>query len=221
MKNTITHRSICIFCFVVLLSGGGCSLLDVPPPLSQVLLAPVPPPRPETAGPSTGMQLVVAEPVADGVASSDRISAVFNGYEVRFLAGVRWTAPAPRLLQRLFVESLYGSGLFAGVGEAGGAMRSDLRLSTDVRRFGLRYREAKTPVVEAAFTFRLVDARSGSVLGTLSLRDEENTAEDSVSHYMLAFNTMMSRVLGALNAWTAKTVAGFGETEQGSGPGTR
>lgn len=217
MKYRLHSLALVLFCLTAPVALGGCALLETPPPpLAQVLLDPAPPVSSRAGGTETGteagtrttLQLTVAEPAADSVASSDRISAVFNGFEVRYLADARWSAPVPRLLQRLFIDSLETAGYFAGVSDGGSGMRSDIRLNTDIRRFGLRYRDAREPVVEASFSFRLLDVKSGRILGTLNLAEEEPTPEDSVAHYVLAFNTMMGRVLTQLADWTGTTLNG-------------
>ncbi|MDL2272369.1 ABC-type transport auxiliary lipoprotein family protein [Desulfovibrio sp. OttesenSCG-928-I05] len=207
MKYRFRFLFALVFCLTAPAFLGGCALLETPPPpLAQVLLVPTPPAAAPEAGARMPLQLTVVEPAADSVASSDRISAVFNGFEVRYLADARWSAPVPKLLQRLFIESLEAGGRFAGVGDGGSGMRSDIRLNTDIKRFGLRYRDARTPVVEASLTFRLLDVKTGRILGTLGIAEEEAAGEDSVAHYVLAFNTMMGRVLSQLSVWTAATV---------------
>ena len=200
-----------LFCLAVAVLVGGCALMDVPPPLTQVLLEPtLPAASSGTVEISTDtslskVQLAVNEPSADGVASSERINAVFNGYELRYLAGVRWAAPVSKMLQGLFVDTLQGTHAFGGVGYGGNGMRADIRLNTDVRRFGLRYQEKGTPVVEAALRFRLIEAQTGRILGTLMIDEEEAVGEDSVPLFVAAFNVMMGRVLTTLKAWAIET----------------
>ena len=209
--KTIMQRTALLLLLAAPACLGACSLIETGPPLAQVLLdpkLPAPAAAPGMAKPLP-LQIAVPEPSAGTAYASDRIAAVFSGFEIRYQADARWNAPAPRLVQRLLMDSMENTGIFSGVGDGSGGMRSDLRLLCDIRRFGLRYTGGEAPVAEAVLTLRLMDARNGRILASLPLSEEERAGDDTVGHHVLAFNAVLERVLAKSGTWVAGALEGF------------
>jgi cholesterol transport system auxiliary component len=205
MKTTL--RFLCLACCLALGSSlAGCAVLDPGPPAARILLDPELP-APGTAAPLP-LQIAVVEPSADDILATDRIAAVFNGFEVRYVAGARWAAPVPRLLQRFLIDALEHTGRFAGVGDGGGGMRSDIRLLCDIRRFGLRYRGGEPPVAEVSLLLRLMEVKTGRILATLPLSGQERITTDDLGHQVLAFTAIMGELLARSGAWAVETLEG-------------
>mgnify|MGYP003623621935 FL=1 len=105
-------------CVLLLILSGlfGClPKLDPGPPPERLLLKPAMP-EPLFMTPLK-KQLVVSTPTAASDIDNDRIALVYNGREVRYLSGARWSGSLVPLAQRLVIEALESSKAFAGVGD--------------------------------------------------------------------------------------------------------
>jgi len=190
---------------ICLLGCAGCSgVLDPGPALRQLLLAPELPARTQDA--PAPFQIAVALPDAGNDINTDRIAALFAGYEVRYLGGARWAGAVPRMLQRLLVDSLEASGIAAGVSADDGILAPHLRLTCDVKRFYLRYADAAPAEVEVAAVMRLFDLRSGTALGFKRLEARSRAAGAGEQEMVRAFDAAVGAVLAQNSQWVGEVL---------------
>lgn len=194
--------------FVIALSAGlfGCAgMFDPGPPMAHVIL----PNRLQVAEKSERMpvQVLVAPPIADATIGTDRIMALMNGYEVRALDAAKWVAPVPWLVRRLITDSLEASRRLQAVGWEESGLDAKVRLSTDIRRFYLRYDSPDAPpTVELLFIFSLTDMDSGKLLSRKSVAVEQPCVENTVQEFVAAFSTGMAKVLDRVGEWAHATL---------------
>ncbi|MDL2316610.1 ABC-type transport auxiliary lipoprotein family protein, partial [Desulfovibrio sp. OttesenSCG-928-A18] len=169
MKSAGRHARIYtppVFLLLVsLLLPAGCASFFDPGPAPLRLQLSVPMPE-RAAVQKKDKQIVVALPQAGRELDSDGIALVFHGREIRYLAGARWTNVSPNIVQRGIIDALEASEAFRGVSDEMGGFAADLRLTTDLRAFSLEYAdEDSAPVAHVAANFRVLDLRTGKVLG--------------------------------------------------------
>lgn len=191
---------------VLALLLGGCAMLDPGPPVPRILL----PVRTETAKEADRMpvQLLVSHPVTDTALQSDRILALMNGYEIRAFDSARWAASISWMVQRLLVDSLEDTRRFAAVGSEESIMDGSIRLSTEVRRFYLRYEDGEpAPTADIAIILTLADPHARATFARAVFSARERCAGNSLHDFVAAFATAMSRILEESNEWVTRSVA--------------
>ena len=188
-----------LVCFAFLFAAG-CAVLDPGPPMTGVIL---PVEYPEASGAERlPLQLLVARPAADSGTGTDRIMALMNGYEVRALDSAKWVNPVPAIVQRQLIDALESSRRLAAVGWEESNIDEKYRLSTDIRRFYLRYDTADTPpVADTAIVFSLVRTDTGKIVARRIVRVEEQCGDNSLSAFVAAFGRAMTKTLAVTTEW--------------------
>jgi cholesterol transport system auxiliary component len=196
-------RKACLaFLGLVLLCPAGCALLDPGPPMANVIL-PVQLPRPSQAG-RLPVQLLVATPAVDGATGSDRIMALMNGYEVRALDSAKWVSPISTIVQRQLVDALESTRRLAAVSWEESSLDPEFWLSTDIRRFFLRYDNGNSaPVADACMVFSMVRSDSGKIAARRLIQVEEPCRDNTVSAFVAAFSRAMTTILAQTSEWVA------------------
>lgn len=85
-------------------------------------------------------QLLVELPTSPAGLDSPRIAVSYSPIELDYFARSNWTDRAPRMIQRLIVESFENSERIVGVGTDSVGLRSDFLLKTEIREFQAEYR---------------------------------------------------------------------------------
>ena len=198
--NSIFSHARAALAVLVLLSLGACApLLDSGPPPTRIQLHPAMPPKAEK---SINRQLTVAMPQAERDIDSDGIALLFNGREVRYLSGVRWTSRAPRMVQRDIVEALtYSEGLHGVADEASG-ISADVRLEVYIRQFCLRYDvQDAPPTAWFSASFKLIDQRNGRLLGSKVVETTAPASGTDTLSLVVACEDAFGRALAELTDW--------------------
>ncbi len=127
------------------------------------------------------MQLAisVARPGAAPALDTDRIAVVQPDSRFDYFAGVRWSEPAPQMLQQQLVRALADDGRFEAVVAAPSRVPADLLLDVELRRFEAVYAaDGAAPVVRVEMQVSLVDPRKArrlaSFIATASATAEAN-----------------------------------------------
>ncbi len=205
-------RGVCVFVFVACLAG--CALLDPGPTMTSVIL-PVTMPEPSLAG-RLPVSLRVSRPVADGATGTDRIMALMNGYEVRALDSAKWADSIPAITQRQLVDALESTRRLAGVSWEENVADQKYRLSTDIRRFFLRYDPGNAvPVVDTGMMFSLIRLDTGVVIARHFIRIEAPCRENTLDAFVAAFSEAMTKTLAQASAWVVETLEAEQSTDAG------
>lgn len=193
--------------FGLALAGAGCSnaLLGSggDPPARYRLDAPAA--GPDAQAPARlPLALAVARPRADGSLDGDRIAVVQPGSRFDHYAGIRWSEPAPDMLQSLLVRTLQAGGRFETVVAAPSRVPADLLLVAELRRFEARYSSAgSAPVVEVEVQFTLVDVRGGHRVPGPLASAQVPAAADRRPEVAAAFQQATGEVLAEAASWLA------------------
>jgi cholesterol transport system auxiliary component len=192
---------------VLIASLAACAaVLDPGPAPARLRLAPAMPGK--IPGRPLNKQLVVALPLAERDIDTDAIALVFNGREVRYLAGLRWTSPPPHILQRAIIDALTGAGGLRGVADETAGMAADAKLLCDLRQFSLHYPDTgEAPVAVLALSLRLLNLSDGAVMAMRSTEIRVPCAASDAAALAGACENALSRCLAEITPWIAQVMA--------------
>jgi len=147
---------------MVLLAASGCtdSLLASHADAPQVYRLSAAPAVP--GGEALAAALSVARPRAAPALDTDRIAVVQPASGFDYFSSVRWSEPAPQMLQQMLVEALVADGRFATTVAAPSRVPTEYLLDIELRRFAAFYVQAgAAPEVRVQWQVTLVDTRTG------------------------------------------------------------
>lgn len=158
----------------------GCNIVSPPPPLQIVVLDSTGPDAPECKR-RLPVQIVVPAPSTAAGLETDRIAILLNGREVNYLSGYRWEDTTAHMLQRQFVDTLNGSNCYTGAGSGNMALNASYRLELDIKRMHFVYADdQQRPSAEVRIVARLVDVRSGVMLGQFTASSQQHGRQDEL-----------------------------------------
>jgi len=113
------------------------------------------------------LALAVTRPGGPAALDTDRIAVDQPGRVFDYYAGMRWSEPAPQMLQQLLVRALAADGRFAAVVAAPSRVPADLLLDVELRRFEAVYAAAgAAPQARVEMQVSLVDPRAARRLAS-------------------------------------------------------
>ena len=206
LRSVFLNRLRPLVICVLAMGLSACALmLDPGPAPARLQLQPAMPGP--MAGKPSGKQLVVAMPLAGRDIDTDSIALVFNGREVRYLAGARWTSPAPNILQRALIDGLTATNSLRGVTDESAGIVADAKLLCDLRQFSLHYGDPKgTPTAVLEASFRLLNLSSGSIMATRNVRIEVPASGRDNAALVTACETALSRCLAEISPWVVQNM---------------
>jgi cholesterol transport system auxiliary component len=168
------------------------------PPETYRLETPAVPP----AAARLPLVLTVARPRAAESLDSERIAVARPDHRFDQYAGLRWSEPAPQMLQSLLVGSLQSAGRYEAVLAAPSRVPVDLLLDVELRRFEARYSLADAaPVVRVEMQLTLVDPRRSRRIAGVLVSAEAAAAADRRGEVMAAFEQATAKALADAAAW--------------------
>ena len=121
----------------------------------------------------------VARPGAAPALDTDRVAVVQPDSRFDYFTGVRWSEPAPQMLQQQLVRALAADGRFEAVVAAPSRVPADLLLDVELRRFEAVYATSDgVPEVRVEMQVSVVDPRKAqrvaSFVAAASVTAEQN-----------------------------------------------
>ena len=144
-------------------------------------------------------QIHVLDPFAPTDLESDRI-LVRTGPTLAVLAGARWPAPLPVLLQARLAESLQTA---QDLKVDDGRTAADYNLETEVRAFEL---DADQKQVVVEFVVKLVSARDNHIKAFKTFKTRAPVASTDPHEVTTALNGALSSVMAQIVAFVAASV---------------
>jgi cholesterol transport system auxiliary component len=167
----------------------------------------------EAAGAAERLPLAlgVARPRAAASLDTERIAVVQPDSRFDYFAGVRWSEPAPQMLQALIVRTLQADGRYEVVVAAPSRVPADLLLDVELRRFEAVYAPgAESPTVRVEFQATLVDPRRARRVSSFVASAEAGAESNRRGAVLEAYERATGESVQALAAWlrdTQSTVA--------------
>jgi len=150
-----------------------------------------------------GAQILIAEPTALKALDSENIVIETAPLTIQYLDDARWSDRLPRLIQQKLASAFESSNRFAGVGLPGQGLAIDYQLITEVRDFGI---EAVGNVAEVSISVKLLNDRTGNVIGNRLFSARANAGSNSPDDYVGALNEAFSAVSQDIVVWVTSRI---------------
>jgi len=188
-------RPLALFALALAVAGCSGSLLGThgdPPQVYRIAGAPG-----SSAGAALPAALAVARPRAASSLDTERIAVVRGGSGFDYFAGVRWSDPAPQMLQQLLVEALVADGRFATAVAAPSRVPAEFMLDVELREFAAFYEtEAALPRARVQWQVTLVDARAGTRVASFLVESTAVAAANRRDALIAAFQQATQSAVG-------------------------
>jgi cholesterol transport system auxiliary component len=152
------------------------------------------------------IKLSVDEPAAPRALDIDRIAIKPSPYELKYLAGARWSDRAPRMLQMLLVESFDNAMTKGGVGRPGEGLRTDYLFTSELRNFEVDDTGAGRPRARVRLSAKLLTVPGGRLIAAQSFAHEAQAGSRSTGAVVEAFDEAFNGVAVAAVTWTLQTL---------------
>lgn len=148
------------------------------------------------------LALGVARPRAAASLDTDRIVVVQPDSRFDHFAGVRWSEPAPQMLQSLIVRVLQSDGRYEVIVAAPSRVPADLLLDVELRRFEAVYTAGvESPTVRVEFLATLVDTRRGRRVSSIVASAEAVAGSNRRSAVLEAFERATDESVKVVASW--------------------
>jgi cholesterol transport system auxiliary component len=143
--------------------------------------------------------LGVPRPRAAPSLDTDRIAVVQPDSRFDYIKGVRWSEPAPQMVQQLLVRALVDDGRFETVVASPSRVPADLVLDVELRRFESVYESgAASPRVVVEMQVTLVDALKSRRLGSLVATAKADADADRQAGVLAAFERATAEAIAGV-----------------------
>jgi cholesterol transport system auxiliary component len=147
-------------------------------------------------------QVTVERPATGGAIDTDRILIRQPGAQIAYLPGVRWSAPAPEMVQSATIETLLRTGAFGFAGARPLGASGDLVLVTNLLDFGAGVAApGDGATVAVRLDARLVDEIDGRILAGRSFAQAVAVPDTSTGAVVAGFQAATDAVLADLARW--------------------
>lgn len=150
-----------------------------------------------------GAQILIAEPTALKALDSENIVIETAPLTIQYLDEARWSDRLPRVIQQKLASAFESSNRFAGVGLPGQGLAIDYQLITEVRDFGI---EAAGNVADVSISVKLLNDRTGNVIGNRLFSARANAGSDTSDAYVKALNEAFSEVSEEIVVWVTSRI---------------
>ena len=151
----------------------------------------------------------VVPPLAPSGLAGDEIALQMEDHHIAYMAGARWIAPAPRLLQSLIVDTFNASDARLAPSLPDDGVRADYELRLDLREFEAIYDngDGNAPLVRVRINARLVAANGRHFVGSSDFVSEVRASTNRIGAIVAAFDQASTQVSRDLATWTADGTA--------------
>ncbi len=199
MKRSPPIRLLAPFCVLFL---AGCSLLASNDRHPITIYAPQARVSADPAWPQVDWQLAVAKPAASRLVDSPRINVRPTPGELEVYRGATWSQPATDMLEDALLRGFEDSGRIGAVARIATGIRSDYKLSIDLRRFESDYAGNERPSATLELSAKLIHSLDQRVVASRTFLVAEPAAGTDLGSVTAAFETALGRTTTELIGWT-------------------
>lgn len=150
-----------------------------------------------------GAQILITEPAALKALDSENIVIETAPLTIQYLDEARWSDRLPRVVQQKLASAFESSNRFGGVGLPGQGLAIDYQLITEIRDFGI---EATGNVAEVSISVKLLNDRTGNVIGNRLFTARANAGSESSDAYVRALNEAFAVVSEDIVVWVTSRI---------------
>jgi cholesterol transport system auxiliary component len=148
--------------------------------------------------------IAIALPTTIRVIDSERVIIQPNPGEVNYLSGARWSDRVPRLVQTRIMQAFENSGRVRAVTREGDSLRTDYKLDTEIREFGVFVAPQQQAVVE--LSVKLVNSQTNRVVAAEVFSARAETGAVDGPSATAAINAAFGKALIELVRWTTQRI---------------
>lgn len=187
---------------VCLLAVAGCSVLAGGDRQSTTIYAPQVRVQADPAWPQVSWQLAIAKPSAARLVDSSRINVRPTPGELEVYRGATWSQPATDMLEDTLLRGFEDSGRIAGVARIATGIRSDYKLTIDLRRFESDYRGTALPAATIELNAKLIHSIDQRVVASRTFVTVEAAGSTATGDVAKAFESALQKASTELIGWT-------------------
>ena len=199
MKHTSLIKLLAPACLLML---AGCSVLAGGDRQSTTIYAPQVRVQADPAWPQVNWQLAIAKPSAARLIDSPRINVRPTPGELEVYRGATWSQPATDILEDTLLRGFEDSGKIDAVARIATGIRSDYKLTTDLRRFESDYRGGELPAATIELNAKLIHSLDQRVVAARTFVVAEPATSAEISSVAAAFETALNKTSSELIGWT-------------------
>ena len=199
MKRNPSIKLLAPLCLLVL---SGCSVLAGGDRQSTTIYAPQVRVAADPAWPQVNWQLSIAKPSAARLVDSPRINVRPTPGELEVYRGATWSQPATDMLEDTLLRGFEDSGRISAVARIATGIRSDYKLTTDLRRFESDYRGGDMPAATIELNAKLIHSIDQRVVASRTFLVAEPAASAELPNVAHAFEGALDKVASELIGWT-------------------
>ncbi len=185
-----------------LLALAGCSVLAGGDRQSTTIYAPQVRVQADPAWPQVNWQLAIAKPSAARLIDSPRINVRPTPGELEVYRGATWSQPATDILEDTLLRGFEDSGRIDAVARIATGIRSDYKLTTDLRRFESDYRGGELPAATIELNAKLIHSLDQRVVAARTFVVTEPATSTEIGSVASAFETALDKTATELIGWT-------------------
>ncbi len=185
-----------------LLAVAGCSVLAGGDRQSTTIYAPQVRIQADPAWPQVSWQLAIAKPNAARLVDSPRINVRPTPGELEVYRGATWSQPATDMLEDTLLRGFEDSGRIAGVARIATGIRSDYKLTIDLRRFESDYRGTTLPAATIELNAKLIHSIDQRVVASRTFVTVEAAGSTATGDVAKAFESALQKASTELIGWT-------------------
>lgn len=185
-----------------LLAVAGCSVLAGGDRQSTTIYAPQVRIQADPAWPQVSWQLAIAKPSAARLVDSPRINVRPTPGELEVYRGATWSQPATDMLEDTLLRGFEDSGRIAGVARIATGIRSDYKLTIDLRRFESDYRGTMLPAATIELNAKLIHSIDQRVVASRTFVTVEAAGSTATGDVAKAFESALQKASTELIGWT-------------------
>ncbi len=187
---------------VCLLAVAGCSVLAGGDRQSTTIYSPQVRVQADPAWPQVSWQLAIAKPSAARLVDSPRINVRPTPGELEVYRGATWSQPATDMLEDTLLRGFEDSGRIAGVARIATGIRSDYKLTIDLRRFESDYRGTALPAATIELNAKLIHSIDQRVVASRTFVTVEAAGSTATGDVAKAFESALQKASTELIGWT-------------------
>ena len=150
----------------------------------------------EPGGATLPGAIAVARPRAPSSLDTEQVAVRRPNLGFDYYRGLRWSEPAPEMLQRLLVATLAADGRFAATFAAPARVPAEYLLDVELRRFEAEYTDPEAaPTVRVEAQFTLVASAGRMRLASFTLEASDVALQNRQGAVVAAFDRAVARLL--------------------------
>lgn len=162
-----------------------------------------------SGGRTLALEVIIEEPTTSGALQTDRIMIRPNPLQAQYLPGVRWSEPAPVMVQTLMQRSLEATQALRYVSRRPLGARGDIALLTELVDFQAeQVVDTDTATVELRLISRVVRESDIRILGSRTFSARVATPSLDTQDVIAGFDLAASQLFAEHATWVLSVLRG-------------